>query len=210
MNNSFKKLFIEKVRENYKNIVIVSVLFVVGIIIGVIFINYLSINQYNELQAYVTSFMQLLKNDVDIEHFGLLKEVLLQNFILLLILWFVGATLIGLPILLGIIVFKGFCLGYTVAAIIAVLGASKGILFVVLALLAQNIIFIPAIIFMGVSGINLYKEISKNKGNRNIKLLLLRHSIISVGVLLVFVIASFIEVFVSTNLLKVCINLFNV
>ena len=157
MNNSFKKLFIEKVRENYKNIVIVSVLFVVGIIIGVIFINYLSINQYNELQAYVTSFMQLLKNDVDIEHFGLLKEVLLQNFILLLILWFVGATLIGLPILLGIIVFKGFCLGYTVAAIISVLGASKGILFVVLALLAQNIIFIPAIIFMGVSGINLYK-----------------------------------------------------
>ena len=43
------------------------------------------------------------------------------------------------------------------------MGLGKGILFVIISLVLQNIILIPAIIAIAVSGFNLYKSIVKNK-----------------------------------------------
>ena len=59
----------------------------------------------------------------------------------------------GIPIVFGIILYRGFCLGYTIASIIVAMGIGKGISFILITLLLQNIIFIPAIIAIGVSRI---------------------------------------------------------
>ena len=101
----------------------------------------------------------------------------------------------------GIIVYRGFCVGYTMSSVIACLGTGKGILFAVTSLLFQNILFIPCVISLGVSGMKLYKSIMKDKRRDNIKLEIYRHTVFSIIVTCVLIIASFIETYISSPLL---------
>ena len=88
------------------------------------------------------------------------------------------------------------------------MGTGKGILFILIALLLQNIIFIPAIIAIGVSGFKLYKSIVKDRNKDNIKIEVLRHTIFSSIMLAFLCIASIIEILISTNILKKFIKYF--
>lgn len=117
-------------------------------------------------------------------------------------MWFVGSTVIGIPIVLGIVAFRGFCLGYTISSSVAIWGTGKGILFFVTSMLLQNIIFIPCMLALAVSGIKLYKSIMKDKRKENIKIEIFRHTIFSVMILILLILASFIETYVSTSLLN--------
>jgi len=202
----FKGLAVDNIIKYFKEYFIVTICFIIGIIAGVIFINNLSINQSNEITTYVSSFLETLKTDVNLNYMELLKDSIMQNSILVLILWFVGATLIGIPLVFAIIVFRGFCLGYTISAIIHVLGISKGIIFVLTTMFLQNIIFIPAIIALAVSGIRLYQTVVKNRNSESIKFAILKHTIFSFIILMLLILSSAVEIFCSTNLLILCIN----
>lgn len=97
-------------------------------------------------------------------------------------------------------------MGYTVSASISILGVSKGLAFILSALLLQNLIFIPAIFAISVSGIKLYKSIIKDKRRENIKVEIIRHTIFSILMAVLLVASSAIEVFMSNNLLKLVSN----
>lgn len=104
--------------------------------------------------------------------------------------------------------YRGFCLGYTISACISVLGTSKGLAFIFSNLILQNIIFIPAIIAISVSGFKLYKSIIKDKRRENIKIEIVRHTAFCGLMALVLCLSSIIEVFVSNNILKMIIKYF--
>lgn len=88
------------------------------------------------------------------------------------------------------------------------MGLSKGLLFIAITILAQNIIFIPTILALAVSGFKLYKSIIKDNRKENIKLEIIRHTLFSLVMLILLAIASLVEIFVSTNILKMCIKYF--
>lgn len=81
-------------------------------------------------------------------------------------------------------------------------GTGKGILFLTSSMLLKNIIAIPATIALAVSGMRLYKSIMQDRRKENIKLEVIRHTIFALFILMLFIVASFIEVFISTNILK--------
>ena len=91
---------------------------------------------------------------------------------------------------------------------ISVMGIGKGLCFVFSILLLQNIIFIPALVALAVSGFKLYKSIVKDKRKENVKLEILRHTVFSILMLILLLISSLIEIFVSTNILKIVIKYF--
>ena len=204
--SNIKDLILENIITYFKEYIIVTICFIVGIIIGVIFINNLSDNQSNEITTYINSFLETLKADVNFSYLELLKNSIIQNLILVLTLWFVGATLIGIPLVFGIILFRGFCLGYTISAVIHILGVSKGIGFILTSMFLQNIFFIPAIIVLAVSGIRLYKTVTKKKNAENIKFAILKHSMLALMIAIILILSSFIEVFCSTNLFALYVN----
>lgn len=205
---NIKETIKEHILNNSKEYIIVLLMFVIGVFVGVLFINNMNSEQNVEVSTYLTSFIDKFKNTENINNAEILRTSVLQNFILACILWFFGTTVIGLPVVFGIVLYRGFCLGYTVSASIMVLGLSKGIPFILIALLLQNIIFIPSIIAIAVSGFKLYKSIVKDRRKENIKLEILRHTIFSLVMLGFLVISSMIEVFISTNLLKIIIKYF--
>lgn len=200
-NSFIKKVIIEHIKNNLKEYLIVTVFFLIGIISGIILVNNTTQEQSNEISSYLTNFLIELKNNYTIDRLELLKQSVLENTRLSIILWFVGSTVVGIPIVYAIISFRGFCLGYAIASSVATMGTKNAIIFDISTMLFQNILFIPAILALGVSGIKLYKSIVKDKRRENIKVEIYRHTIFSMVMTIILIISSLIEVYISSYLL---------
>lgn len=123
--SKFKEVIFSHIENNIKEYLIVTIIFLIGIVIGVIFINNTSENQSSEITGYITSFIQKLKDNKDINSLLLLKDSVKKNVVLAIFLWFMGSTVIGISVVYLIVCFRGFCLGYTISSIILSLGIRK-------------------------------------------------------------------------------------
>lgn len=197
---NLKNIILEHVNNNLKDYTVLVLFFLVGVILGVIFINNSNDNQKQQISSYITGMIKSLKEDYVIDDFGLLKTSIISNVKLTIILWFAGSTVIGVPFVYGIITYRGFCIGYTSASIIGVLGMQKGIIFLLTSLLLQNILFIPCLLALGVSGLKLYRSIMKDKRKENIKVEIYRHTIFCLFMLIGLVFSSVIETYVSSGI----------
>lgn len=207
-NSKILSLIKEHIKKNIKAYFMVAIIFLIGLVIGVAFINNIDENQSLQIKDYLGTFIECLNTDYRIDTNSLLKSSIINNLILALALWFIGSTVIGIPVVFIVIGIRGFLLGYTISSVMITYSLWKGILFTICTLLLQNIIFIPCILALGVSGIKLYKSIIKDKRRENIKLEIVRHTIFSSFMALLLVISSLIEVYASSNLLTLCIKIF--
>lgn len=199
---NIKNIMIEYIRINSKEYILVTLIFIIGLFIGVMFVNNCSESKQIAITNYISDFTENFKNNSNIDKTLLLSNSIKGNFILAVILWFAGTTIIGMPVVLGIILFRGFCLGYTVSAVTFYLGTWKGILFCICALFLHNVVFIPALLTTGVSSIKFYKSIINDRRKENIKIGITKHTIICLIMLVVLVLASFIESEISIGLLR--------
>ena len=206
--NSIKEAILRHLYDNIKLYLIVIIILVIGITVGVVFINNINVDGAEEIKNYITDFINQLKQGYHVDTGELLRKSLSDNLILIVTMWLLGSTVVGIPIVLGIVLFRGFCIGYSVSAIIASLGVQKGILFFLTTIFLQNLIFIPVILCMTISCIKLYKSIMKDRRRENIKVEIIRHTLVSIMLGLLLIIAAFIESYVSTNLLMLSINFF--
>lgn len=204
--SKLKNLILNNIYSNLQYYIIVMIILIIGIACGVIFINNINEEQKAEISKYISDFISSLKNNYEINKAELLKNSLIENFKLTLGMWFIGSTVVGLPIVFGIVLYRGFCIGYTVSSAIAILGAQKGIIFALSSILLQNIIIIPVILLLAVSGIKLYKSIMKDKRRENIKLEIIRHTVVSIIGLIFLVLATIIEVYISSSLLTMSLR----
>lgn len=198
----------EHIYKNLKQYIIVSLLFLIGIIVGVIFVNYSKIEVKEQIGNYINKFIECLKTDYQVDYINLLKTIIGNHIIFVFILWFMGCTIIGIPIVYILIIYRGFSLGYTLSTIIFTLGVVKGIEFFIIALLLQNLIIIPCILALSVSGIKLYQSMMKYKRKDNIKIEIIRHTTFSFFILFLLIIASIIEVYGSNVILSLCVSNF--
>lgn len=196
-----KETIITHILNNKKEYFIISLIFIIGILLGVFFINNINDTQVETIKNYISDFVNTIKDGQTINNVDLLKQTLKNNIIIASVIWFFGTTVIGLPIVFGLILYRGFILGYTISACISIMGLQGGLIFTFSALFLQNIIFIPAIIAIAVSGFKLYKSIVKDRRKDNIKLEILRHTVFSLLMLIALSISAIIEAFVSTNIL---------
>lgn len=199
---------IEFVKNNIKEYIIITLIFLIGIFLGVMFVNNLEEVQKNEIVTYVNTYIEAFKQTDSSNNIELLQNNIRDNIILSLLIWFIGSTIIGIPIVFGIIAFRGFCLGYTISTITVVFGVAKGIAFTAISIMMQNILFIPAIISLGVSALKAYKSIYSDKRKENIKLELIRHTIFSLLILILLIVSAVIETQICTNLLRGLIKYF--
>ena len=139
-----KKILIEYIIRNKKNFIIIAILFCIGVSIGIFSINCSNEAQKQELSLYITSLIDKVKKTENINNLELLMLSIKENASIILIVWFLGCTIIGGIFIYLAIVYKGFTIGYTISAMIAVLGKRQGILLSIISLLFQNIIFIAA------------------------------------------------------------------
>lgn len=201
--NSTIKTHIE---NNLREYAIASTIFIIGILFGVIFINNLNDTQNNEIGNYISTSIENLKESQDINQLLFIKETIKENLTFVTLLWLMGSTVIGLLLVYIIVAFKGFCLSYTISAIFHVLNNGKSIAMLVSTMLLKNIIVIPCTIALAVSGMKVYKSIMQDRRRENIKLEILRHTCFSIFILIVLILSSLIEVYLSQLILKCCVK----
>jgi stage II sporulation protein M len=194
-----QSVLLEYILKNKKNFLIIIGVFFIGMILGVLFINHASSSQIEEIQQYVSKLVGNIKSYEEIDKTEILVQSITQNVLCILLIWLLGCTIIGSVFIILAVLYRGFSLGYTISAMIASLGIKTGSVFAVSALLVQNIIFLPAFFILSESGIKLYKGIYKN--HINLKFEVIRHSIVMLIALVLSIISSFAEVYISTNLI---------
>ena len=198
----WKEVLKNYIFNNYKEYILVALLFIIGLFIGVMIINNSRDEQTTEITTYINNFITNFKQAKEIKNTDLMLVSIKNNIFLSLVLWIAGTTVIGLPIVLLVILFRGAVLGVTVASITSTLGIIKGIGFSLITMLLQNILFIPAVLTLGVSSIKLYKSIIKDKRKENIKIAVIRHTIISTLMLIILIISCIATNVVSITFLK--------
>ena len=201
-----RKIIAEHISNNKKEYIIFSLMFIIGLFLGVFCVNNIEEGKMNEVTTYFSSSIENLKQTQNLEYMEILQKSITKNITQGTTLWFLGTTIIGIPIVMGIVAYKGFCIGYTIGATVLTLGKVKGISFILASLLLHNIIFIPSILAIGVSGFKLYKSIVKDKRKKNIKIEIIRHTVFSFIMLVALVVSSVLETFGTTNFILLIIK----
>lgn len=198
--SKFGTILYNHIVNNKRGYLILTILFFIGLIIGVFFINNAQDTQIEEINNYLNEIVNNVKSYASIDYGNLMKQSLTSNFIIIILLWFGASTIIGIPIVYGTIIVKGFSIGYTISSIISCFGIGKGIAISLSIMLLHNIIFIPTMLAASVSGMKLYQSIMKKKDRENIKIEIIRHTIFCAFMLILMIISSLIEVYGSTNI----------
>ena len=198
MNENIRYYF----RNNLKEYIIIGIIFVIGVITGVMTINNSNANEKNRIIDYINSIIENVKQEEDLDNNKIFIKKIKSNSLFILLCGVIGSTIIGLPILVFLVGYKGFSLGYTISAIMATTETKNGILFSLCSLLLHNITFIFAIFIISVTGLNFCKCIVNNRDREQIKFEISKYLFFMIVSIMIAILSSFIESYISLSLLK--------
>lgn len=159
---NFPRILLDYMRANIGLYMLLSVFLILGIISGSIAVNTVSDTQTSSILNFINSFFSNV-NNIPFEPATIFYLSLSNNFKMAILIIILGFTGIGIPLIFGLVFFRGFVLGFTVGFFVGELGI-KGILFSLLSILPQNLIIIPSILSIAVAGLAFSITIIKNRG----------------------------------------------
>src|SRR3989339_826157 len=148
MISKVKQILFQHIQRNFNKYIFLFLSFIIGLFVGAFTINGMDLIQIDELTNYFKGFLELFSNQ-KIDSNELLKIAILQNAKLILLLWILGVSIIGIPFIFLVIGIRGFITGFSSGLIIKIFGL-KGIIFILLTLIPKEIIIVPCIIAIGV------------------------------------------------------------
>jgi len=197
---------IRHVQTNFWLYIISILCLCIGIVLGVYTVGYMSSFEKSDLLSYMKSFCTSIST-ANIDSQSILLASVKNNLVLLLAIWFLGLTMIGIPIILLLEILKGFTIGYTTCFVVNGLGI-KGIWISILGVLPQNIIYIPCLIFSSVLAMDFSITVLKSKENNKYPSLPLRiaaYSLSFVFVSIFMLLGCLIESYLTPNILKMTV-----
>ena len=146
------------IRENSSMYTFIAVLFLMGVICGSVIVNSLSFSQKEDLLYYLTRFFGQVENQSIADSAQLLKGSIMHNLQFIGLIWILGISIIGLPLILLLLFLKGVVIGFTVGFLVGTMGW-EGFQVAIGSVLPQNIIMVPVTIFITVISLVLCKTI---------------------------------------------------
>ncbi|MCT8976016.1 stage II sporulation protein M [Clostridium sp. CX1] len=175
-----------------------------GIVLGIYSVRYMGGFEKNDLLSYLNNFSTTI-NSQGVNYQSVFIETVKSNIPILAAVWFLGLTMIGIPVILIIDIIKGFTIGFTMSFVISGMGI-KGMWFSLLGVLPQNIIYVPCIIFTSVLAMEFSLMIFKDRNNRqwtsSIWVKVTSYSLSFVLVSIVMFLGFFMETYITPNMIK--------
>src|SRR3954453_10119152 len=134
-------------REHSSIFLFIVVLFLMGVIFGEIVVNSMSITQKEDLFYYLSQFFGQVAGGKVAEDNGLFLQSFFHNSKFIGLMWILGISIIGLPVILILLFIKGMVVGFTVGFLVSQMGW-KGFMLAFVSILPQNLIIIPVFIMM--------------------------------------------------------------
>lgn len=140
INNHFK--------EHATIYVFMIILFLTGVIFGAIIVNSMNFNQKQDIFFYLERYISQIIAEEPIGNQTILMDSFLLHIKSLLLLFLLGLTVIGLPLVWILIFMKGLAIGFSVGFIVNQFGI-KGLILASLSIAPQNLLIIPIYIIAG-------------------------------------------------------------
>ncbi len=164
----FKGRLGQYVRTNLVVFLLILVIFAAGIISGALGIKSLSEKQQWDLLSYVDLVLQG-SGDWQVDNLGLARQAVWSNVKLIALMWFLGLTVLGIPVILVIVFMRGAVLGFTVGFLVRE-KAFTGVLLTFLTILPQNLLFIPALLLAAIGSVSFSLNLVRGKFARSLAL----------------------------------------
>ncbi|MFA5384952.1 MAG: stage II sporulation protein M [Eubacteriales bacterium] len=182
-------------RQNWPQYLLVLAVFLVGAAFGAFSVNHLSVGQFEELskhvQTYVAQADQLSANPA-----GAADGKIFADILVIILLYILGLSFVGIPFILALIFVRGFILGFVISFLTQSM-AVNGLLLAAVSILPQNLLYLPALLFGGTAALSFALLSLRRYTNFRIKLLscLAGYTMIMAVVLAVAICAALVEIY---------------
>lgn len=149
-------------KEHLSLYVFVSVLFVMGVVFGAVMVNALSLEQREEITRFFGGFFHLINDGNRLDEQVTFRQVFGMHMKWILLIWVLGLSVIGLPLILILDFLKGVLVGFTIGYLVGQL-SWKGMLFALASVVPQNLIVIPVLIICSVTAMAFSVHLVKNR-----------------------------------------------
>jgi stage II sporulation protein M len=182
----------------------VMTLFIMGVVFGFLLVMTLSVDQHQQLSRYVSSFLRLaVQGQIRDIQLGFWQAYLVHLKWLGLI-WLMGITVIGLPLVAILDFLKGTLIGFTVGFLSTQM-SWKGFLLALGSVLPGNLFSVPALLIASSASISFAIFFVKQKMNNHItpiKKPFLTYTALMFMLAILMAIAALVEVYLTPYFLK--------
>ncbi len=208
MNRNFNRILALVLPNKKVNLFVIFVL-ILGIISGSIFLVILNKTDKELVINQITTFISNINNN-NINNITAFKNALLGNSILIILIWILGMSIIGIIFNIFLIYFKGFITGFSISSFILVYkykGLLLGLIYVLPTILINVLVVIRLGVYAIIVSINLWKMIFLKDKLFSTRLLKKYFLVFGISICLILI-SSLTEGFLVPALIKLIIKLF--
>ena len=195
-----------KLAEQKKIYIFLIIVMLIGLILGIIYAVILNKSDHAIVTTSLDSFFTSIKNN-DIDYKSALINSLVGNISFVTFIFLLGISIIGIPLIIFSLASSAFIFGFSLSSIIYTYHFN-GILKAITYLFPHQLITLLMSLFLGFYalyfGIKLFKYLFRGI-DINLRSSMKRYLQVYITVLLIFILCSFIEVFLSPALIKLVV-----
>ncbi|HBV96882.1 MAG TPA: stage II sporulation protein M [Desulfotomaculum sp.] len=156
-----------------------------------------------ELSEYIGDFVESVES-VSFESSKMARVAVKNNIIMIISIYVLGLTMIGIPFILTILFTRGFVIGFAVSFLTRDMSL-QGLLLTLASVLPHNLLYIPAIYMASVSAVMFAVALWKRNFNSGVAILprLLSYTGLMLVVVTVAVAAGLVEGYITPYLTKI-------
>ena len=192
-----------RIKLDKKIFLFLLILTIIGITAGAVFVSILNSSDQTLVVDHLNNFLSSIENN-KLDCFLALKNNLFSNISYILIIWLLGISVIGLPIIIFMFFSKTFILGFSIGAIISSFKA-KGILFSIIYTFPGQVLSLLFILFLVMYAMSFsFKMIYVifKKKTLDFKIVMNKYFKILLFVLIVIILMSLYDTYLMPKLIK--------
>ncbi|GAE36858.1 stage II sporulation protein M [Halalkalibacter akibai] len=205
MKYGLREMVATHLEENRTIYTFTTVLFLIGIVFGAIVVNSLSLTQKHDLYMYLNQFFGHVQEGELANASAIFSQSFAHYAKYFGLMWILGLSIIGLPVILVLLFLKGVVVGFTVGFLVNQMGMS-GFFLSFVSIMPQNFILVPAFIIVGTASISfclkMVRQQFMKRANLPIFPQFMKYSLLILCVGSALVLASAFEAYVSPVLMK--------
>ncbi len=185
----------QHIRNNRWQYIVIGLVFLVGLVMGGQKVEGLEGGVRDYLRELIDTYLQEGQK-APIYGPGILLAALATQAKTVVAIWFLGLTVIGVPLILAVVFLRGYALGFTVGFLVQQKGGA-GVIMSILSILPQNLVYIPLLIIWAVIAVNFSFYLIGRHPGAALGKTLINYSLLLAVFLVLFTAGAFIEAYLS-------------
>lgn len=197
----------KRLKKDYQTkqnlILFLFLILIIGLSFGAFFITILDKPDQTILFQHIQDFFTQLKDNT-IDYKLVLRNSLASNLLYVFLIWILGISIMGIPLIILLVFLKGFIIGFSITSIIAKYKLI-GLLGAFTYIFPHLIIMALVLIYLSVYALNLSFELVKallKRKEMNFRNVINRYSLVMLISIIIVIITALIETYISPYFIK--------